>query len=276
MKTFPKTPLAFVSLFGLAIIATSMPAHAQETGADSIVALAADSQSLPQITAAAAPSRGGTYWWVLPGGLAVPTPVLPLDFTAPIYEITSNEFLVDQTGGTVTVTRFQLAAQAQTTNAYAATVTAQVQGLIDLITMVQTPTPMVTAGSMALRASPMDGGGGGFSPMDQMQSGVPYLTIAPTNGMFLLTVFNDQGPANYAIWSTPVLSGPECIWQVIDAGNTGVTNFFEPATQFSTGFYRAEWDTNAVPSWIAADPNNPAAGPLAVFIDTPTNGAVIQ
>jgi hypothetical protein len=270
--------IAMADILYLAVAMNTMPARAQETGAsDSIVALAADSQSLPQIAATAAPARGGTYWWVYPGGMAVPTPMLPLDFTAPIYSITPNEFLVDLTGGTVMVTPRQLAAEAQTANAYAAAVTAQVQGLINLITMVQTPTPLVTASSMALRASPMDGGGGGFTPDGQMQSGIPWLTIAPTNSSsFLLTVWNDQGPANYAIWWTPVLANPNYPWTAITAGTTGQTNFIVPMPQFSTGFYRAEWDTNAVPSWIAADPNNPAAGPLAVFIDSPANGAVIQ
>jgi hypothetical protein len=31
-----------------------------------------------------------------------------------------------------------------------------------------------------------------------------------------------------------------------------------------------------LPLWQAADPNNPAAGVLTVFIDSPTNGAVLQ
>jgi len=266
------------AIIALGVLGGMAIADAQETGTpDSIVALAADSQSLPQIAATTAPARGGTYWWVYPGGMAVPTPMLPLGFTAPIYSITPNEFLVDLTGGTVMVTSRQLAAESQAANAYAAAVTAQVQGLVNLITMVQTPTPLVNASSMALRASPMDGGGGGFTPDGQMQSGIPWLTITPTNSSsFLLTVWNDQGPANYAIWWTPVLANPDYPWTAITAGTTGQTNFIVPMPQFSTGFYRAEWDTNAVPSWIAADPNNPAAGPLAVFIDSPANGAVIQ
>jgi len=271
--------IKMIPVLGVAALACLDTAHAQENGTpDSIVALAADSQSLPQVAASATPARGGTYWWVYPGGTAVPTPMLPLDFTAPIYSITPNEFLVDLTGGTVSVTRFQLAAEAGTTNAYAAAVTAQIQGLIDLIAMVQTPTPEVTATPTAMmRFSPMDDGGGGFTPDGQMQSGIPWLTLVPTNSSsFLLTVWNDQGPANYAIWWTPVLANPAYPWTAITAGTTGQTNFIVPMPQFSTGFFRAEWDTNAVPSWIAADPNNPGAGPLSVFIDSPANGAVIQ
>jgi hypothetical protein len=32
---------------------------------------------------------------------------------------------------------------------------------------------------------------------------------------------------------------------------------------------------DAIPLWKAADPNNPSAGVLSVFIDSPTNGAVL-
>ena len=271
-------------ILGAAGVVGLMLAHSQETAGsgtvasgDSVVAVAADSQSLPQITAAAAPSRGGTYWWVLPGGQAVPTPVLPLDLTAPIYEITPDEFLVDLTGGTVMVTRFQLAAQAQTANAYAAAVTAQVQGLIDIITMVQTPTPMVTAGSMALRARPMDDGGGGFTP-DYSTTNGPYLTIGPTgtNGLFLITVFNNTSPANYEIWYTPILANAAYPWTAVAAGTAGQTNFVVSAGSYYTGFYQAIWDTNSIPLWEAANPNNPDAGILTVYIDSPTNGAVLQ
>ena len=38
----------------------------------------------------------------------------------------------------------------------------------------------------------------------------------------------------------------------------------------------AAMDTNSIPLWEAADPNNPGTGILTVFIDSPTNGAVLQ
>ena len=242
----------------------------------SLVSVAASSEGLPQVVPPPELPRRfvGTYWWVLPGGYAAPVPCLPQDFNGPVFQICSNEFILDQSGGDVNPRRFGLPANLTDATVVAAA-NDEVQSLEGLITWIQVASqqPSAPATTMSLSAKPM--GGGGFGPMDQ-QSGVPYLSIAPTNGMFLLTVYNDQGPANYAIWWTPVLSGPECVWQAIAAGTTGVTNFLAPVPQFSTGFYRAEWDTNSVPSWIAADPNNPAAGPLAVFIDSPANGAVIQ
>jgi hypothetical protein len=203
--------------------------------------------------------------------------MLPLWSSGAIYSIAPDEYLVDVTGGTVMVTPYQLKKEAQvSTSPYAAAVTAQVQGLINLITWVQAPPPTVvpTTTAMTLSAKPM---GGGFSPMDQSQSGVPYLTIAPTgtNGVLDITVWNDQGPANYDLWWTPQLANSEYPWQWIAVGNTGQTNF-TVNTSFPTAFFRAIWDTNSIPLWKAADPNNQSAGVLTVFIDSPTNGAVLQ
>ena len=283
MNIAPNKMLVIAGIFGLAGLAGLMRAYAQETSAtgttppaDSIVAIAADSQSLPQVAPSSVPVRGGTFWWVYPGGIAVPTPMLPRGSSGSIYGIAPDEYLVDLTGGTVLVTPFQLKQEAQATSgAYAAAVTAQVQGLINIITMVQNPAPATTTttGAMTMSASPMDGGG--FSPMYQTANG-PYLTIAPTgtNGVFLVSVWNNQGPSNYEIWYTPMLVGYP--WTAVAAGTPGQTNFLISATSYYTGFYRAIWDTNSIPAWEAANPNNPSAGVLAVFIDSPTNGAVLQ
>ena len=131
-----------------------------------------------------------------------------------------------------------------------------------------------TAATMSDMARPM--GGGRFSPDYSTDDG-PYLTIGPTgtNGVFLVTVFNNTGPANYELWWTPVLANPDYPWTAIAVGNTGQTNF-TVTTTYPTAFYRAVWDTNSIPLWEAADPNNPGAGILSVFIDSPTNGAVLQ
>lgn len=121
-------------------------------------------------------------------------------------------------------------------------------------------------------AQPMDGG---LSPAYQTQSGIPYLSIeqAGTNAV-LVTVWNNVGPTNYEILTTPVLINPS--WTLATNGLPGQTNFVLNLGEYYTGFYRAVMDTNNVPWWQAADPNNPGAGVLAVFIDSPTNGAVIQ
>jgi len=118
--------------------------------------------------------------------------------------------------------------------------------------------------------------GGGFSP-DDFVSGVPYLTIAPTGtNQLMITVINNGTPVNYELWWTPVLANPAYPWTAVAVGATGQTNFVVSTAVYPTGFYRAIWDTNGIPVWQMADPNNPGAGILAVFIDSPTNGAVIQ
>ncbi len=45
---------------------------------------------------------------------------------------------------------------------------------------------------------------------------------------------------------------------------------------YQSGFFRTILDTNSVPLWEAADPNNPSAGILTVYIDSPANGSTIS
>ena len=138
------------------------------------------------------------------------------------------------------------------------------------ITAESTATPM----TMSAKAKPM---GKGLSPAFSTQDGPwPYLTIAPTGtNQFLITVINTNS-ANYELWWTPALANSAYPWTAVAVGTTGQTNFTVNIGPYSTGFYRAIWDTNSIPLWEAADPNNPGAGILAVFIDSPTNGMVLQ
>jgi hypothetical protein len=130
---------------------------------------------------------------------------------------------------------------------------------------------------MSLSSAALDSDAGGITMNETMQSGVPYLTITPTNSdQAMITVLNDTGPANYQIWWTPVLADPAYPWTAIALGTNGQTNFTVSINVYPTGFYRAVWETNSVPLWQAADPSNPGAGILAVFIDSPANGAVLQ
>jgi len=272
MKTSVKKSVVIAAVLGAQSFGNFILVQAQETttstssSSDSIVALAADSQSLRQIAPSDTPGIGATYWWVYPGGLAVPSPMLPLDVSPQIFGVTSSEFLVDLTGGAVVVTPFQLEQAAQaTTNAYAVAVTAQVQGLIDLIQQVQAAAATTTtaATTMTASAKPMDGGGG-FSPMDQTQGGFPYLTIAATGtNAFSITVFNTNS-ATYYLQMTPVLANTNYPWQIIANGTVGETNFTVNNGPYENEFFRVLMATN-----------NPGQG-IAVFIDSPANGATVQ
>jgi len=108
-------------------------------------------------------------------------------------------------------------------------------------------------------------------------NGPPILTVTPTGtNQLLITIINPKNPQNYELLTTPILVNPDYPWTTMAVGTTGQTNFTVNMGPYYTGFYRALQDTNAIPLWQAADPNNQAAGILTVYIDSPTNGVVLQ
>jgi hypothetical protein len=104
----------------------------------------------------------------------------------------------------------------------------------------------------------------------------PVLTITPLGTNQLLITITNAGAANYELWTTPVLADQNYPWTLCSTGALGQSNFTINAGPYPAGFYRALLDTNAIPLWEAADPNNPSLGILAVTIDNPTNGMVLQ
>jgi hypothetical protein len=104
----------------------------------------------------------------------------------------------------------------------------------------------------------------------------PVMTVTPTaTNTLSITITNGVSGANYELWSTPVLANPDYPWTIANVGGPNHTNFIVNLGTYPSGFYRAVWDTNAIPLWEAADPNNPSAGILSVFIDSPANGSTI-
>jgi hypothetical protein len=104
----------------------------------------------------------------------------------------------------------------------------------------------------------------------------PVLTISPTGtNQFSITITNSIGSSDFDLQWTPVLASPDYPWTWAAIGTPGQTNYVVSGI-YDTGFYRVILDTNSIPLWEAADPNNPSAGKLTVFIDSPTNGALIQ
>ena len=193
---------------------------------DSIVQIAAESQGLTQVAPADVPFIGGTFWWVMPGGFAVPAPCLPLDLSV-VYQVADGQFLVDETGGQVVVNTRQISSQAQTTSGtVASAVAAQVDAVVNLITQIQT-----TAANQQARAtmqamgmdvpSPGDGstnGGDGSLPMFSSSYSIDtnalWLEITNvSNGWSYLNLHNGTNQV-YAIWSTTDLSIPFSNWQV--------------------------------------------------------------
>ena len=106
----------------------------------------------------------------------------------------------------------------------------------------------------------------------------PQLTITPLGtNQFSFTITNGISTGNYELWWTPVLGDTmDYPWMTAAVGVTGQTNFALAMGDFQTGFFQAFQDTNSIPLWEAADPNNQSAGILSVWIDSPTNGATLN
>ncbi len=109
------------------------------------------------------------------------------------------------------------------------------------------------------------------------QSTPPVLSITTLGtNQFSITITNNIGSTDYDLQWTPVLANPDYPWTWAAIGTPGQTNYLVNMTVYQTGFFRTILDTNSVPLWQAADPNNPGAGILTIFIDSPANGSLIQ
>jgi hypothetical protein len=106
----------------------------------------------------------------------------------------------------------------------------------------------------------------------------PGLTIVPLGtNTFSLTVTNGISAGNYEILWTPILGDSvDYPWTWAAVGTPGQTNFLVNMGIFQSGFFAGILDTNVIPLWEAADPHNPSAGILNVWIDSPTNGATLN
>jgi hypothetical protein len=116
----------------------------------------------------------------------------------------------------------------------------------------------------------------GVKPMLSSPNNLPVLAVARAGTNISITVTNGQAPENYELFSVPQLIS--YTWQAIAVGNTGQTNFLVPIENYPspTAFFMVNWDTNTIPLWKAADPNNQATGVLNVWIDSPANGTTLN
>lgn len=108
----------------------------------------------------------------------------------------------------------------------------------------------------------------------QIPPPVLSITALGTN-TYDITVGNSVPGTAYALDWIPVLGNPNYSWTTT-LGTNGQTNFIFNGEGYSSGYFMALLNTNAIPPWELADPNNPSLGILTVTIDSPTNDAVIQ
>ncbi len=272
MKIKPAVIAAVLSAAGLAGM---MLARAQQTAtpvqsaqADSIVQITAEAQGLQLVSPDQVP-RCGTFWWVMPGlggGAAVPAPCPPLDQNAPIYAVTGNQFLVDDTLGRQPILSTAMSRRLGTSYTMETALEAQASMVVNLIALIQT-----TVASQQMRAMGMDvpspggAGGGSGGSGDYSGSYVPYMFN--TNGLWLeitnvsngLSYLNLHHATNqvYAIWSTTNLLTPFQVetelWPTPD--QTNVLSFTVENLDRQNLFMRAEdWtgvteNGNTTPDW---------------------------
>ncbi len=240
----------------------------QSATPDSIVQIAAESQGLTQIAPADLPIIGGTYWWVMPGGTAVPAPCLPLDLSV-VYQVADGQFLVDETGGQIVANTRQLGLQAQTASStIASAAAAQADAVVNLITQIQTRAANQQARMMA-RAMGMDvplpgdggdsGDDGSYSPMFSSTYSIDtnglWLEITNvTNGWSYLNLHNATNLV-YAIWTTTNLLTPFAVETELWPTDTNCQPFTLQNFDRQYLFVRAEdWtgvdsDGDGVPDW---------------------------
>jgi len=104
----------------------------------------------------------------------------------------------------------------------------------------------------------------------------PTLTITPLNTNQFSITFTNYPASTWDLQWTPALANPNYPWTWAAIGTNGQTNFSLDMSGYQTAFFRTILDTNSIPLWELADPNNPALGPLTITIDSPANGSVIQ
>ena len=243
------------------------------TQPDSIVQIAAKSQGLTQVAPTDLPIMGGTFWWVMPGGTGVPMPCPPQDLSAPIYQVSDGQFLVDSTGGQVVANTSQFGLQAQVTSSSAASALAtQADVVINLITQIQTRAANQQARA-TMQAMGMDvpspggdgsgNGGDGYSPMFSSSYSINtnglWLEITNvSNGWSYLNLHNGTNQV-YAVWSaTNLLTGWQVereVWPTNGTVIPTVTPFTVQNFNRQTLFLRAEdWtgvteNGNTTPDW---------------------------
>ncbi len=183
----------------------------QASQPDSLVSVVADSLGLPAVPLADLPMTGATYYWVIPGGMAIPTPCLPLDWSGNAYEIAPGIFVLDDSGGQISVNPRRFGLPANSTAALV--VAAEVQSLTDQLTQIQTTDANEmarsfgkTAGIHGFAESHGDDGSGAFTSFN------PY----PTNGIWLEMVGVTNGLAYFKLHCVPNL---DFVYQILSCEN---------------------------------------------------------
>ena len=225
---------------------------------DSVLQIAADSLELQQVAPADLPFSA-TYYWAMPDGGIWPMPFLPQDAGA-IYQITDNQFIVDNSGGELAVPvrprRFGM--QAQSTSAIASALAAQADSLVSFINQIQDAQFNREFAAAFGLDEPMDSSGGSSFMAPLYDTNQLYLLITTvSNGWAYLNLYNASNQV-YAIYATTNILTPLADWQVVTElwptlDQTKVLPFTVATQDQPIQFFRAEdWTgvyANGLPCW---------------------------
>jgi hypothetical protein len=248
----------------------------QAAAPDSIVQILADANGLELLPPGQAP-RSGTFWWIMANGNAVPAPCPPLDLTAPIYQLSGSQFLVDQTGGAIPASPRRFGMQAQATGGTAVSgLETEAGTILNLIDRVQSASAsqqmeMMAGGRMSMNVSGgpvpgFEGGGGGGSGTNGFYSDSfnfhpdygTNLWLAETNlaaGYMSGVVSNTTADIQYELqYKTDLSQGDwqSAGWFTFGSETTNWTAWSVPVVSSSNLFLRVRsWqdDGSGLPLW---------------------------
>ncbi len=276
--------LSLIPLIGVSL------GHAQETATaiqstqpDSIVQITADAQGLPPVSPTDLP-RFGTFWVMVPGYggnlTALPYPCMPGSPEGlPVYDITGNIFLVDDTGGQVLASGSPLATQASRAMITSALET-QANTVLNLIEQIQGTAVNQQMMAMGMDVPSFDSGGGGggtngfysdsfnFNPNYGTNLWIRFDGISSGNAVGILS--NSPAAVKLELQYTTDLTQPwqSAGWFVYGSELTNWTPFSVPAISSSNLFLRVRsWadDGSGLPIWwqlqyfgyVGVNPNAP-------------------
>jgi len=122
----------------------------------------------------------------------------------------------------------------------------------------------------------------GISLMTVLAQSVPQPVLSITSlgtNQFQIGITNGVTNALYELYWRPVLEDdPNNPWQMLTTNQTGQTSFWVDGGDYASMFFKAAIGTNYSGVWDfqLANPNDPSLGALAITIDSPTNGMVLQ
>jgi len=213
-----RSKLVILLLFTIPVLSV----HASQ---DSIVQATADEAGLAPVSAATLPDSG-TFWVMTigPSGdlIESPDPFLPASLSAlPIYSVTGNIYMVDDTGGQISPSSAGRMSSAQAT----ATAQTQAESMADLIDLIQTST---NESNQSFQSD--------FSPM--LDTNGLWLEASNKNNYLGLRLHNTVSGDNYQLLSTSNLENGWNLGEIKNAPDI-YTDFSPVPITNSTAFFKA-------------------------------------